>query len=225
MIKGVLFDMDGVLFDSERVGEVIFQSFCEAKGFNDVHAIFLSMLGSNYEQDRRICQKNFGDDFPYDEVMHLLNDQRAELAAKGKIPLKDGVMDCLRFLRERKIAAAIVSGTNRDLIMTYLDTVPGLREFFHAIIPGDIGLPSKPDPASYLKAAECLGLKPEECIGVEDSLNGVKALHAAGVYSVCIPDLNPWCEEYYPYVNVCCDSMLQLPAFIDRMNRGGKLRA
>lgn len=225
MIKGVLFDMDGVLFDSERVGEVIFQRFCKKRNYPEIHTLYLKMLGFNYEMDRQFCLESLGSDFPFDEAMAELFTQRTALAYEGKISLKAGVLESLLFLKNEKIPTAIVSGTNRDLIMTYLNTVPGMAELFQAIVPGDLGLPSKPSPDPYLKAAELLDLCPEECLGIEDSINGVRSLHAAGITSVCIPDLISWNEAFHPYTDFHLETMLQLPLLINRLNMGGKLRA
>ena len=121
------------------------------------------------------------------------------LAKKGKIPLKQGALELLKALRERNIPMAVASSSGQSTISVYLHSV-GVIAYFDTLITGS-GLPSKPAPDVFLKAASALGAEPKRCLVLEDSLNGIKAGRAAGMTVMMVPDVFPYTDDLAPYVD------------------------
>ena len=125
---------------------------------------------------------------------------------------------CMQGLKARGIKIALATSTQRPVVECYLQNTPELRDVFDATVCG-IEVPNgKPAPDIYQEAARRVGLTPEECVGIEDSRNGLRSLRAAGVHSVMIPDLLPFSVELTPYVDTCLDSLSDLCPLIDRLN-------
>ena len=107
------------------------------------------------------------------------------------LPTKKGLAECLTGLRARSLRLALATSTDRAIVERYVQATPAMQNAFDVMICGPEGGRSKPAPDIYLEAARRLGLEPGECLGVEDSRNGLRSLTAAGCVSVMIPDLLP----------------------------------
>lgn len=218
MIRGVLFDMDGVLFDTETLGQELMPRAAAAYGKQMDKELYFRLLGVNEHLSRKILLEEYGSDFPFDAFHNAFLDYFLQIARAGQLPRKPGLAACMEGLKERGMKIALATSTQRPVVECYLSHTPELRECFDATVCG-IEVPNgKPAPDIYRKAAEKLGLLPEECVGVEDSRNGVKSLRSAGCHSVMIPDLLPFSEELAPYVDSCLTGLDQLCALIDRLN-------
>ena len=110
-----------------------------------------------------------------------------------------GALKLLKALRERNIPMAVASSSGQSTISVYLHSV-GVIAYFDALITGS-GLPSKPAPDVFLKAASALGAEPKRCLVLEDSLNGIKAGRAAGMTVMMVPDVFPYTDDLAPYVD------------------------
>ena len=175
--------------------------------------------GTNSQACSRIYREVFGDDFPKDELnrryLHALM-QRAE---SGDMPLKPGLKACFEGLRSRGLRTALATSTDRNVVEHYMRYIPLLRTAFDETVCGMEIVNGKPAPDIYCKAAEKLGLTPEECVGVEDSRNGLLSLRAAGCHSVMIPDMLPYSEALAPYVDSLLSDLTELCPLIDRLNQ------
>ncbi|MBQ3418387.1 MAG: HAD family phosphatase [Ruminococcus sp.] len=178
----VIFDMDGVLFDSESVYIEGYVKY--ASDYPDIRETSLSCVGANGRRTREIFMEKYGESFPFDEYYRKVK----AYVQSHPIPLKQGAVEILKFLSEKNIPLALASSTSTPSVMKMLDEAQ-LLPYFDKVICGDTVSHSKPHPEIFLKAAEELGYAPENCYVIEDSYNGIRAAYNAGMIPVMVPDI------------------------------------
>lgn len=190
MIHGVLFDMDGLMFDTEAVG---YRGWKEAGGqlgieiSDQVIAAFRGL--GNCEKRLRFGELTGRPDL-YEKALAIRVDYADRWICENGLPVKPGLKELMEFLKEKRIPAALATSTEREKAMTYL-RMAGVEKYFSASVCGSEAGASKPAPDIFLKAAEKLGLPPKKCLVLEDSTNGLKAAKAAGCMAAVVPDLSP----------------------------------
>jgi HAD superfamily hydrolase (TIGR01509 family) len=194
MIKAAVFDMDGLMFDTERVGRDAWIEVGKRLGFTDLEETNRRCLGCNEARCREIFNEIYGGRLTLDEVLAASRPISNKYYAEHGMPCKEGLQELLDYLKAHRIKIAMATSSNRSSAERNLG-MAGLREYFDALICGDMIHKSKPDPDIYLTAAATLGVAPADCIGLEDSRNGIKSVHAAGMHGLLIPDLIPADEE------------------------------
>lgn len=218
MIRGVLFDMDGVLVDTENIGLRVMPEEARAMGYDFPNEMYYQVLGCNRTTSKQILSQTFGADFPYEELDRRFFMRLLKIAEAGELPLKKGYRECMDGLRARGIRRALATSSHREVWEAYAKHNPALQNVFDATVCGLEVPRGKPEPDIYQIAAQKLALAPNECVGVEDSRNGVRSLRAAGCHSVMIPDLLQYDESLAPYVDTRLDDLSQLCALVDRLN-------
>ena len=188
MIKAAVFDMDGLMFDTERVGRDAWNQVGEALGFGNLDAVNERCLGCNKEHCREIFREFFGEALTLDRVLELAAPIQQAWYQEHGMPCKKGLHELLRYLRDTGRKIAMATSSDRSIAERNLE-IAGLRCYFDQLVCGDMVRRSKPDPDIYLTAARLLEVKPEECIGLEDSRNGILSVHAAGMTGLLVPDL------------------------------------
>lgn len=186
----VVFDMDGVLFDSETLVLQCWEIIAEKHQIPHVSSTCRKCLGINAAAAKQQFLKAYGTDFPYDEYKAEMSALYWEHVQMGRLALKPGVREILSDLRAHHFAVGIASSTRKTVIQKQL-AMFGLENHFDQIVGGDMVQRSKPEPDIYLRACEVLGTAPEYAYAVEDSYNGIRAASRAGMHPVMIPDLLP----------------------------------
>lgn len=219
MIKGVLFDMDGVVLDSERIGREIYISRCHKMGYTKMDdALFSRLLGITRDENRRLLKAELGEEFPFDEMYEAYRVDLFEMATRGELPCKAGVKECFEGLKARGIKMALATSTARPMVENYQKHIPEMRDAFEFMVCGAEAGRSKPAPDVFLKAAAGLGLDITECIGVEDSVAGLQSQTAAGCTRVLVPDLLPCDQRFEGLWDYCLPTLHELCPLIDRLN-------
>lgn len=188
MIKGVAFDMDGVMFDTERLTAEAWGAAGEQMGYTVPEELVLKPLGMNLACTREIFLRHFGREFDFDAFNDRKNAYVAASVEKNGMPLKPGLMELLDYLQSRRYAMTVATSTDRNIVSYYFEKA-GISRYFPEIVCGDSVEHSKPAPDIYLKACEILRLAPFECFALEDSPNGIRSACGAGMKPVLIPDL------------------------------------
>lgn len=185
--QAVVFDMDGLLLDTERVYFDSFRATLGALGLPPDDALFQRLVGTNQVLGRHLLTEGLPGRVTIDEFENFWHNDIAKRLADC-IPVKPGVRAVAEYLRERDIPYIIATSTRTETAHLHLDRA-GLSTLFQDVVGGDQVAASKPAPDIYLHATARLGHDPAKCVAFEDSPNGVRAAHAAGLITVQIPDI------------------------------------
>lgn len=217
MIQAVLFDMDGVLIDSERLGREVFIQVNRELGYRASVAFYKSTMGLNSEACQAACKKHFGERYPFWRMEDAWRAQMTEYARSG-MPQKPAALECLLELKGMGVTTCLATSSSRPMVNIYLESLP-FGPYLDHILCGEDAANGKPAPDLYLAAARAAGVPPERCMGVEDSRNGLRSLRAAGIPAVMVPDLLPYDDEFAALCDFKLDSLAELPRLVREMNR------
>jgi len=192
--EAVIFDMDGVIFDSERAVLECWKELADKYGLKNLEKPFLACTGTTKEKTREIMMEFYGEDFHYDEFAREASKLFHEKYDGGKLPVKKGAKDILEFLKGQKVKIALASSTRRESVINQLRAA-GLLDYFDELVTGDMVTRSKPDPEIFLMACEKVGVKPEKAYAIEDSYNGIRSAFGGKLMPIMVPDLLPADEE------------------------------
>jgi beta-phosphoglucomutase-like phosphatase (HAD superfamily) len=194
-VKAVVFDMDGLLVDTEQL---MLSAMCEAArhhGRDMPFEVFQRMVGLTHAASDQILLEHFGADFAMEAYLDLVRDHVQAGLAAG-VALKSGVTELLDYLDELAMPRAIATSSSRASVESHLGP-SGIVPRFHALITKDVVSRGKPHPEPYLLAASALATAPEHCLALEDSHNGVRSAAAAGMMTIMVPDLLDPTEEMH----------------------------
>ena len=185
--QAVVFDMDGVIFDTERLVIEFWKEVAKKHNIPNIEHTCIQCLGTNRVRTREIFLENYGADFPFDpyraEVTELFNTHY-----KGvPLPTKPGIRELLSYLQEQDIKVGLASSTAQHLVRDEIGTA-GLLPYFQTLVCGDMVEHSKPAPDIFLKACEILNADPTKSIAIDDSFNGIRSAHCAGMTPIMVPD-------------------------------------
>lgn len=204
--EAVVFDMDGVIFDSERAVMNCWLELAQKYDIKDIEKPYFACVGTTMTKTREIMLETYGEDFPYDEYARESSLMYHEKYDGGKLPMKPGVMELLSYLKEKGKKIALASSTRRETVTNQLRWA-GIIDYFDVIICGDMVARSKPAPDIFLKACQELGVSPENTYAIEDSYNGIRAAHAGQLRPIMVPDLLEANDEMRGMAECVCDNL------------------
>jgi len=193
-IKGLLFDMDGLILDTEKLYTRFWQEAANALGYPMTREQALGMRSLGKEFGAAKLRSYFGDGISYDDVRRKRIALMDAFIEKEGVEAKTGVQELMTYLKEKGIRAAIATSSPLDRTEKYLASV-GLKDVFDKLISGYMVKKGKPEPDIYQLAAAELGLEPCECLALEDSPTGILSASRAGCFPVMIPDQDAPTEE------------------------------
>lgn len=188
MLKAVIFDMDGVIFDSERIIVELWEDFGKENEIPNMDDVTIKCIGLNDKATEDVFKDTFGEDYDYQYFKGIISERYHAMCDGGKLPMKSGVRELLTFLKENNVKVALASSTRTEVVVNQLKDAQ-IYEFFHKVVCGDMVNRSKPEPDIFLKAADELAIDPKDAFIIEDSFNGIRAAHAAGAKPVMVPDM------------------------------------
>lgn len=194
--EAVVFDMDGVMFDSERIVQYSFNKAGEEMGYGllgDENICFT--LGMNRAGRKAYFKKKYGQHFPYDAFQERYSEIYKEYVKRNGLPVKPGLYEILEVLEKKGIPTAVATSSSRENALENLRRA-GILEKFQAVITGDMVRAAKPDPEIYQKACESLNIEPEKAMALEDAPKGIIAAKRAGMYAVFVPDILENMEKF-----------------------------
>ncbi len=186
--SAVIFDMDGLMFDTENLTIPLWDIAGKPFGYNITYDIVLRMVGISAEKARLVMYEEFGTNFPYDTIRIEFRRLVQEEVDKNGVPLKPGLIYLLDRLSAAKIPFGVAT-SSRTATATNMLSKAGIIDRFAAITCGEEVTNGKPAPDIFLLAAKKLGHPPSTCVGFEDSPPGLLGLHTAGIRSIFIKDL------------------------------------
>ena len=210
--KAAIFDMDGLILDSERTVLSCWEKIGEKYGFKDIVTYGISVIGKNKKATVDEFERVYGE--PGDRYERELREIYNGLAQKGEVPLKPHTLELLESMKNAGMKIAIASSSTREEVTTQMEMLGALK-FFDTCVSGDQVTQSKPDPEIFLLACDALGVKPEEAVGLEDSFNGVRACKASGLYTIMVPDIIQPDDEMKGLADVILPSLKDVQAFLN----------
>ena len=187
-VSALLFDMDGLLLDTERQNRNAFARACDEHGVRFDATVYGRCLGTTLDESRHILRDGYGSAFPLLDIEARCDELYLQHQAREGIDTRPGAFELLQVATQFKLHTALVTSTARPIAGGRLNQTQ-LAAFFRVrVCGGEAALP-KPAADPYLLAAKCLGIAPSECLVLEDSPNGVRAGVAAGMQVVQVPDL------------------------------------
>jgi len=184
----VIFDMDGLMFDTERLVIEGWTKIGKDYNINITEEIILQSIGLDIKGTEVVFKEHLGDNFPFMKMREHRENYSGSFIEENGVPVKEGLYELLDYLDEIGIPKAVATSTVRQKV-DKLFGLTNLHNRFDAIVCGDEITKGKPNPDIFLTVANKLKVNPKDCIVLEDSINGIKAAHNAGMYPIMIPDL------------------------------------
>lgn len=209
MVKGVIFDMDGLMFDTERLWDTLWEPACKELGLPLPPDMEKFTAGGRGLAGENLC-RHVAEYIPGDPQKVLAKVwQLADKRFAEGVPCKKGLKELLATLEDMGLPRIVASSSPRAMIEMNLQTT-GTARYFHDVVCGSDVAHSKPAPDIFLEAARRLKLDIRRCLVLEDSFNGIRAGHAAGAVTVMIPDMAQPTPEIEQLYTRRCNSLLEV---------------
>lgn len=209
----VIFDMDGTIFDSERLVLDCWEKIGEKHNITGIREVFITCIGTNKVRTKEIVYEAYGDSFPYDEFSRESSALFHETVDRQGLPVKKGTREILEFLRGNRIPMGVASSTRVAVVTEELKQA-GLYDYFQIVMGGDQLTNSKPAPDIYLLACAKMGVEPGSAYAVEDSYNGIRSAYRAGMRPIMVPDVLPATDEMRSMSIAVLEDLLQVKEYL-----------
>ena len=195
MIKAIIFDMDGLMIDSERVTFECYQERLKDMNLTMDEEFYKTLLGKPIKGIYQRFYDVYGNDFPIENVIQDVHQLMAERFETEGVPVKKGLVELLHYLKDNNYKTIVATSSNRDRVDKILAQAK-ITEFFDDSICGDEVTKGKPNPEVFLKSCQKLGVNVDEAIVLEDSEAGIQASYDANIKVICIPDMKDPEKQY-----------------------------
>ncbi|MDO4285668.1 MAG: HAD family phosphatase [Eubacteriales bacterium] len=211
----IIFDMDGVLFDTERLSIPCWEAAGLAYGISGMGELSRACIGTTAVRTKEILTGSFDHPIPYDEIRAEKSRLMHESFVRNGMPVKPGVFELMDWLKENGFAIGLATSTRRAAVEEEL-AMCGLDRYFDVVVCGDELKRSKPAPDIFIKCGGELQAVSEETWVIEDSYNGIRAAHAAGMKPVMVPDLLAPDEEMRSLAVQICGDLFEVRSYLER---------
>lgn len=210
-MKAVVFDMDGVIFDSEKLYRKHWMITGAEYGIEEekMRSLCNQIAGATRVRNEKLMKSEFGQDFDYGTFREKTMTRMDQDILENGLELKSGVLELFEYLKKENYKIGLATSTSKERAERNLKNA-GIYTVFDQIIYGEMVQNGKPAPDIYQKACQNLGVKPEEAIGIEDSINGVKSSAAAGLHTIMVVDLIEPTKEVENLADAIYDSLFQV---------------
>ncbi len=190
MFKAVIFDMDGLLIDSESMTFKGYKKVCRQYEYIFEDEFYFQFLGSNIDYMRQGFEARYGQAFPFERILDQVHTEIEKAFESDGIPLKPGALNLLEHLKEQSIKIGLATSSSRDRVDAIIAKAD-IASYFDATVCGDEITRSKPDPEIFLTACQKLEVTPCEALVLEDSENGIRGAFDGKITCIHVPDLIP----------------------------------
>lgn len=218
--KTVIFDMDGLMLDTERLCIAAYDYAGEKYGLGPLGHLVEKTLGMNRSASRKIWTQVLGSDYDETGIRKYVDEFYTDYRKDHHLPVKKGLYRLLEFLNDHGYEMAVASSTEIKNVVSNLEDV-GVSKYFKEIIGGDCLQASKPEPDIYLLACSRLKKLPQDCYALEDSKNGVLAASAAGCKTLMVPDIWQPDEHFLTNVYKKFNDLDEVCDYFEIIERGG----
>ncbi len=188
MYKAIIFDMDGVVFDTEKILIKCWQEAGKDFNINIENKHLINMRGGTIDVIKKAFEENFGTDIDFYKIRERREILREEYIKKNGVPIKEGIEDFFKYIKNNNIKIALGSSNFSNIAIDYLKSVD-LYKYFDVIVCGDMVKNGKPSPDIFLEACKRLDVSPKDALVFEDSKNGIIAGYNAGCDVIMVVDI------------------------------------
>jgi HAD superfamily hydrolase (TIGR01509 family) len=211
--SGVIFDMDGLMVDTERIAKLAWQEASRAAGYEMPDAVFSLMIGRSKRDSGELMRQHLGSGFDFERVHATTGIVFEKIIERDGLPLKPGIRELLTDLSARNIPLGVATSTRNPVASQRLEQV-GLLKFFTVVVTGDQVTRGKPEPEIFLEAVRRLGIDARTSYALEDSLAGVRSAHGAGLRVIMVPDLLQPTPEIAALTHAMAKSLHDVPQLL-----------
>lgn len=216
-VDAVIFDMDGVLIDSERISFKCYQEVFKEYNYKIDEEFYLGLIGRTVDSIKELMEKEYGTDFTFDEIYEKKRNLAFEITNKNGVIVKPGVHELLDYLNDKKYKIAVATSTRKERALQLLEEAK-IKEKVNYVIGGDQVENSKPNPEIFLKAAKALDVEPEKCIVIEDSDAGITAAYNGKMMGIHVPDMKELEEETKGLAFKICKNLIEVKNYLEETN-------
>lgn len=213
MLKLVIFDMDGLMFDTEKINYRAFTEIVTEEGYHPTFEQYTGFLGMHAKDIQKKYYSYYGKDVDAEGIYKKVGQRSKQIIRKEGVPEKTGLRELLEVVREKKLLTAVASGSDTEVIKEYLEKT-NLTSYFDIVLSSKEVKRGKPYPDIFLEICKKLNIKTEDTLVLEDSANGVQAALAGELPVINVPDLLPIPEEQQEKCIAVVDDLIQVIPFI-----------